>query len=135
MNRKKSFLSRLILLIFLLALPALACSTLTGDNDESESAAETGSSDQAAAADSDDQPAAPDADGSGESDAAGNLDSAQDSGDPGEASGGPEKSGSDAQDSIIKALRSGLDVDAMRWRNVEKLSSSGALDRRNRRKQ
>ena len=52
MNRKKSFSSRLILLIFLLALPALACTSLTGDSDESEPAAETGSSDQAAAADS-----------------------------------------------------------------------------------
>jgi len=127
MNRKKNFLSRLILLIFLLALPALACSTLTSDNDESEPAAETGSSDQTTKADSADQPAAPDADDSGEPGAAGDRESAQDSDDTGKASGGPEKSGSDAQESIISALRSGLDVDAMRLHIVTEDTASGLV--------
>jgi len=127
MNRKKYFLSRLILLIFLLALPALACSTLTSDNDESEPAAETGSSDQTTKADSADQPAAPDADDSGEPGAAGDRESAQDSDDTGKASGGPEKSGSDAQESIISALRSGLDVDAMRLHIVTEDTASGLV--------
>ena len=123
MNRKKSFLPRLILLIFLLALPALACSTLTGDSDEGESAAETGSSDQAAAADSEEQPASSDADDSGESGAADD----QDSGDASEASGGAEKSGDDARESIIGALRSGLEVDAMRLHIVTEDVGSGLV--------
>jgi hypothetical protein len=127
MNFRKSFESRLILLIFLLALPALACSTLTGDNDEGEPAAETASSDQAPAADSDDQPAALDADGSGESDAAGDQDRDQDSGDADEASGGPEKTGGDPRESIISALRSGLEVDAMRLHIVTEDMGSGLV--------
>ena len=127
MNRRKSFLSRLILLIFLLALPALACSTLTGDNDESDPAADTNSSGQPAVADPDDQSASSDADDSGGSDAAGDRESAQDSDDAGKASGGPEKSGSDAQESIISALRSGLDVDAMRLHIVTEDTASGLV--------
>jgi len=127
MNRKKSFLSRLILLIFLLALPALACSTLTGDNDESGPAAETGSSDQTAAADSDDQPAAPDADDSGEPGAAVNQDSSQDSGNADEAGDGPEKTGGDPRESIVSALRSGLEVDAMRLHIVTEDMGSGLV--------
>jgi hypothetical protein len=127
MNRRKSFLPRLILLIFLLALPALACTTLTGDNDESEPAADTGSSDQAAAVDSEEQSASSDVDGSGESGAAGDQDSAQGSGDAGEASGGAEKSGGDARESIISALRSGLEVDAMRLHIVTEDFGSGLV--------
>lgn len=105
MNRKNSILSRLLVLIFLLALPALACATLSGDGDETTPAAKTESSDQPSGAETENSDQANAAD-DGATDPRGN---------------------GDAQDSIVSALSSGLEVEAMRLHIVTEDVGSGVV--------
>ncbi len=113
MNRKNSILPRLFVLILLLSLPALACTTLTGDAEESDPRVETGNSDQPGNADSEEQPASTEADSSGAQDAAGEHESPQDS--------------DNARESIVSALSSGLEVEAMRLHIVTEDVGSGLV--------
>lgn len=135
MIRKKSYYTHLILLIILLALPALACTTLTGDGDQDEPAVETTGSEpaeavepeQEKASESQEQPATTDTD-SGEQaavvdDDAGEQQTAGDS----DGDAAAEKTGGDAKENIISALRSGLDVDSMRLHIITEDLSSGLV--------
>jgi hypothetical protein len=128
MNRRNTFQTRIFLLLLLLALPALACATLTGGADDGEPAGSVVESEQDAASDEQDSLSDSGAeDGAGADDDAG-AGAETDEGDPAsEGAAESQEAAGDSRETIVSALRTGLDIDRMRMHITSEAIGTGQV--------
>jgi hypothetical protein len=116
MNCRNSFQTHILLLLLLLVLPALACNTLLGDSDDGESAGSVVESQEEATSTEQDSPSE-----------LGAEESVDVEGEAGEAAAGSDGEPSVSRETIVSALRTGLEIDRMRVHVTSEDLGGGAV--------
>ena len=124
MNLRNTFQTHIFLLLLLLAIPALACATLTGGSDDSEPAGSAVESEQTDSADAQDSlPTL-----ARRMSRAGRRGTETDEADPAsEAAAESQEAAGDSRETIVSALRTGLDIDRMRMHITSEDVGSGQV--------